>query len=328
MTWFNKLKLSLGKTSAAISVGISKIFTHAKLSEADIAEFEDLLISSDLGTNATDNIIQELERRKFNKSMSEQDARDFLSSYVANAIRPMAKPLFSDIGWPLFISSTSANSDRLTAPGEVHADTQVPRVLMMCGVNGNGKTTTSGKIAYRMNKLGYGVMLAACDTFRAAAVEQLQVWVERSGCGFVRGQDGADAASVAYNAVQRAVTEKIDLLILDTAGRLHNKVNLMDELKKIKRVVHGVLPDAPHDIILVIDGTTGQNAYQQIETFHQAIGLNGIIITKLDSSAKGGFIVGMAQKYNIPIRAVGVGEDVDDLDALDPDAFAQGLVGS
>lgn len=325
MTWFGKLKKGLYKTSSLISGGVSKIFTHGKLNEDDIAELEDLLISADLGSTVTNNIIQEIERRKFDKSISVQEAKLFLASYITDTIKPVAKPLFSEIGWPLF--PFSENPESLTVKQDLSLKPRTTRVLMVCGVNGNGKTTTSGKIAYRMTKLGYKVSLAACDTFRAAAVEQLKIWADHSNCGFIAGEQGSDSASVAYNALQKSMQDQVDLLILDTAGRLYNKINLMDELKKVKRVIQKLNPDAPHDTVLVIDGTTGQNAYQQIEMFNQAIELNGLIVTKLDSSAKGGFVVGIAQKYQIPIRAIGVGEGIDDLNALIPEVFAQAIVG-
>ncbi len=327
MTWFNKLKFSLGKTSSVISVGITKIFTHKKLSEDDISEFEDLLISCDIGVNTTQNIIDELQKRKFNKIISAVEAKEFLASYIEKIVEPINQPLFAELGWNLFNISKKNELESSYKEKSLQSSQKQPHVLMMCGVNGNGKTTTSGKIAYLMQKQGYKVIIAACDTFRAAAVEQLEIWANRSNCQLIKGDEGADAGSVAYNAMQHAITNKADLLILDTAGRLHNKINLMEELKKIKKVVNSVLPSAPNDIILVIDGTTGQNSYKQVEVFSQSIGVNGLIITKLDSSAKGGFLIGMAEKYRIPIRAIGIGESIEDLNVMNAKAFAEGLVG-
>ncbi len=200
-----------------------------------------------------------------------------------------------------------------------------PHIILFCGVNGNGKTTTAGKLASKLHVEGKKVLLAACDTFRAAAVEQLRVWSERSGADLFHGAHGADPASVAFQAVQKAQLEGYDVLIIDTAGRLQNKQNLMDELGKITRVMKKLLPEAPHDSILVVDATTGQNALSQVELFTQSTPLTGLIVTKLDSTAKGGIIVNLVKKFSLPVFFVGVGEGIDDLAPFDPEGFVSAL---
>ena len=299
MSWFKKLKTGLSKSSNSIGEGISSIFTKKKLDADTLEELEDLLIMSDMGASVASSITQELAKEKFNKDIDDSEIKQFLGQKISNILSPVATPLIIS---------------------------QKPQVIMLCGVNGNGKTTTLGKLAAKYQSEGKKVLIAACDTFRAAAVEQLEVWADRSNCTLIKGELNSDPASVAYKAVHKAYDENYDIIMIDTAGRLHNKKNLMDELTKINSVIKKIDETAPHNSILVLDATTGQNALLQAENFTKLIGINGLILTKLDGTAKGGITVAIANKFKLPIHAVGVGESIDDLDQFDPEEFAKALL--
>jgi fused signal recognition particle receptor len=300
MSWFGKLKSGLQKTSHVLTESIKTIVTYKKLDDAALEELEEQLIMADFGLSTTDKIIAKLRGHKYGSEVVESGLLQLLADEVAAILAPHAANL--EFG-------------------------HHPHVLMLCGVNGNGKTTTAGKIAMREVEQGKKVMLVACDTFRAAAVEQLEVWAQRSGAQFVKGEVNADPASVAYKAVEQAKQEGVDVVILDTAGRLHNKSHLMDELAKVTRVIKKVLPEAPHDTILVLDATTGKNAIQQVKAFQDCVAISGLIVTKLDSTAKGGIIVTLADEFNIKIHAIGVGEGIEDLNSFNPQDLAKMMFG-
>ncbi len=308
MTWLKRLASGLKKTSNVLSEGINKLVFHKKLDSLTLEELEELLISSDIGVNTVNKITQELAKQKFDKQINPDEVRLFVQKKIASIITPVSK--------------------QLTIP-DANLRNNLPYVIVICGVNGNGKTTTAGKLAMQFQDQGYSVMMAACDTFRAAAVEQLSIWAERANkCPIVTGDVNADPASVAYSALQRATKANIDVLLIDTAGRLHNNVNLMEELSKTIRVLKKIDEKAPHEVVLVIDATTGQNAYNQINLFKEKADISGVIVTKLDTGAKGGIVVGIADKYNIPIYAIGIGEGINDLNSFDPEEFAKALVGN
>ena len=301
MSFFNKIKSGLSKSSAKISDGLAEVFVRKRLDQEALDDLEEVLISADLGVGAASHIIEQLSSKKFDAEISEKEIKAALAEEVAAILMPYAKPF---------------------ALGE-----QPLHVMMVVGVNGNGKTTTIGKLTKQWQAEGKTVMLAAADTFRAAAVEQLGVWAERNGCELVSGEVGSDPASVAYRAVEQAKAAGADILLIDTAGRLQNKNDLMQELQKIIRVVHKVDESAPHSVLQVIDATTGQNAISQVETFKEMIGVTGLAVTKLDGSAKGGVVVALAEKTELPIHVIGVGEGIDDLQPFTAQDFAVNLVG-
>ena len=301
-SWFQRLKSGLKRSSSAISEGVSSIFTMRKLDSDTLEELEDLLITADLGVSAAAKITAALAVGRYDKEISNEDVTQVLSDEVEKILTPVAKPLDINRG-------------------------NKPHVILMTGVNGAGKTTTIGKLAKRFKGEGKSVMLAAGDTFRAAAIEQLQVWGERVGAPVVTKDLGSEAAALAYAAVDRAIEDNIDVLIIDTAGRLQNHTELMEELAKVVRVIGKRLPDAPHDTLIVLDATTGQNAVHQVEIFEKIAKITGIIMTKLDGSARGGVLVACADKFDIPIHAIGVGEDIEDLQPFSPKDFATSLVG-
>lgn len=300
--WFSRLKAGLSKSTESISTGINDIFTKTKLDEDTLDDLEDLLIAADLGVATAGKISDQLAKTRLDKNISPQEVRQVLATEVAATLEVVAKPLTID----------PANK---------------PHVIIMTGVNGSGKTTTIGKMASQMKRQGKRVMIAAADTFRAAAIEQLEVWGQRVGVPVVRSDVGADPASVAFKAVQEAIDNNVDVLFIDTAGRLQNRRELMEELEKIIRVIGKKIPDAPHDTILVLDATTGQNAIAQMEVFSQSANITGLVMTKLDGSAKGGILVALAEKFALPVHAIGVGEGVGDLQAFNPQNFANMLVG-
>lgn len=302
MSFLARLKSGLSKTSSRIGGGIADIFTKKKLDSEALEKLEDLLIEADLGAAVAGALTAELSRQKFGKEVSEQEVREVLAAQVAAILAPVAKPLAVDAG-------------------------KKPFVVMVAGVNGNGKTTTLGKLALQFRREGKSVWLAAADTFRAAAVEQLQVWSDRAGVPIIMAEANADPASVAYRALEQARAGGADVLLIDTAGRLHNKAGLMAELQKIVKVLRKIDDSAPHAIVQVLDATTGQNALAQVEAFREMIGVTGLIITKLDGTAKGGVVVALAKKFGLPIHALGVGEAIEDLDAFEAEAFARGMVG-
>jgi fused signal recognition particle receptor len=299
--WFGRLKQGLGKTSAKLSDGITGIFTKKKLEAATLDDLEDLLIEADLGVGTAENIIMALRKGRFDKGISADDVRSVLKSEVARVLAPIAKPLVVD-------------------------GAHKPHVILVVGVNGTGKTTTIGKLAAQLHSDGKQVMLAAADTFRAAAIEQLERWGERIGVEVIRQVAGSDPAAVVFDAVKAATARSLDVLIVDTAGRLHTKTNLMDELAKLRRVVERQLPGAPHETLMVLDAPTGQNGFAQARMFHEAIGLTGVCLTKLDGTAKGGIVVRIVRELGVPIKAIGVGEKVEDLQAFDPVRFVDALV--
>jgi len=295
--WFNRLKSGLTKTSSRISDGISGLFTQQKLEETTLDEFEDLLLQADLGVETATRITERISKGRYDKGIPPQEVRKILSEEVERVLQPVAGRLQIEDG-------------------------NKPHVILMVGVNGTGKTTTIGKLAAQLVGQGKKVMVAAGDTFRAAAIDQLQVWGERTGATVIAGDVGADAAGVAFDALKQATAERYDALLIDTAGRLQNKQALMEELEKVVRVLGKICPSAPHDCVLVLDATTGQNAMQQVEVFREKAGVTGLVMTKLDGTARGGILVSIAARHQIPVFAVGVGEGVDDLQAFDAREFA------
>ena len=300
--WFSRLKAGLSKSTSNISTGITEIFTKAKLDDDTLDNLEDLLISADLGVATATKISEQLSKTRLDKDITPSEVRAVLATEVSAILEPVAKPLYIN----------PANK---------------PHVIIMTGVNGSGKTTTIGKLASQMKAEGKNIMIAAADTFRAAAIEQLEVWGERVGVPVVRSEVGSDPASVAFKALEQAQKENIDVLFIDTAGRLQNRTELMQELEKIIRVIDKKIPDAPHDTILVLDATTGQNAMMQAEVFSKSADITGLIMTKLDGSAKGGILVALAEKFALPVHSIGVGEGVGDLQPFNALSFARMLVG-
>jgi fused signal recognition particle receptor len=300
--WFQRLRAGLSRSSAALRNNISAIITRRKLDQATLDELEEALIAADLGVETSAVLVEELGRSRFGKEVSEQEVRQALADSIAAMLAPVAQPLDIDPG-------------------------KRPQVILVCGVNGTGKTTTIGKLAAQLKAEGAKVMLAAGDTFRAAAIEQLQIWGERTDCPVITRPTGADAAGLAYDALERARAEGADILLIDTAGRLHNKAALMDELAKVVRVLKKLDPEAPHDVLLVLDATTGQNARNQVETFKSMVPVTGLIVTKLDGTARGGIVVALARQFGLPVHALGVGEGVDDLRPFEAQAFADALLG-
>ncbi len=301
-SWFARLKDGLKRSSSKLTTGIADIFTKRRLDDDALEEFEDLLITSDLGVTTAAKLGAELSRTRFDKEVDPAEIQEFIATEVAKILEPVAKPLVIDT-------------------------TKKPHVILVVGVNGSGKTTTIGKLAKTYRDQGLKVMMAAGDTFRAAAVEQLKVWGERTGCPVIARDTGADAAGLAFDAIDQAKREGYDLLLIDTAGRLQNKAHLMDELKKIVRVIHKRDETAPHDTLLVLDATTGQNAHSQVEVFSEATNVTGLIVTKLDGTAKGGVVVALAEKFGKPVHAIGVGESAEDLRPFDAKSFARSLAG-
>ena len=299
-SWLSKLKSGLTKSSNKLSENITDIFTKARLDDDRLQQLEDILIQSDLGIDMSVRITQKLAESRYNKDISAEDVGRVLASEIETVLAPVAKPLIID-------------------------GRSRPHIILMIGVNGAGKTTTIGKLASRFSKEGKTLTLVAGDTFRAAAVEQLKIWGERTSSPVVARAIGADASGLVYDAIQQAAKENSDIVMIDTAGRLQNKSDLMAELEKIIRVIKKHDPTAPHDVILVLDATTGQNALNQVDVFHQTAGVTGLIMTKLDGTARGGILVAIADKYKLPIHAVGVGEAIDDMQGFDPKEFAQAI---
>ncbi len=300
--WSQRLFGGFRKTSERLTENLAGIVSMTRLDEAQLDELEDALILSDLGPRAAARIRERLSGERFERGADEQAIRQAVAEEIAAILRPVAKPL------------------------EITAFPR-PQVVLVIGVNGSGKTTTIAKLTHLFQEQDYGVMLAAGDTFRAAAIAQLAVWAERLGVPLVRGAEGGDPASIVFDAVKAATDAGIDALIVDTAGRLHNKRELMDELAKIRRVLGRINPAAPHDVVLVLDATNGQNALQQIEIFREVAGVTGIIMTKLDGTARGGVLVAAAEQYGLPIHAIGVGEKLDDLRPFDADLVARVIAG-
>ena len=306
LNWFKKLKSGLSNSASKVEGAIASITGKKTLDQETLNDIEEQLILADLGIDVASRIAKKIKDQKFelkdNKEINKLDVTTMLASEIEQILIPSEKNLYDDI-----VSS--------------------PHVLFLAGVNGSGKTTTAGKIAEQFRLQNKSVILAASDTFRAAAVEQLKTWGARVGAEVVFGTDGGDSAAVAYKAFQIAKDKGVDVVIIDTAGRLQNKKDLMEELTKTCRVLSKLDANAPHQKVVVLDGTVGQNAHSQLKNFDEAIGLTGMIITKLDGSAKGGVVVSLAEKFNIPIHAVGVGEGVDDLQSFEASSFSKALVG-
>lgn len=300
MSIFSKLKQALVKTSSKISTGIDHIFFKKKLDDTTLEELEELLIAADISSTVSSSLIAKLKSIKFDKEISADLIKDSLAQLIADVLLKSYKTFI-------------VNNGRLN-------------IILVCGVNGNGKTTTIGKLAAKYTSQGKKVAVAACDTFRAAAVDQLDKWASNTGVLLIKGEEKADPASVAYKAVTQSFENKIDILLIDTAGRLHNYKNLMDELAKIVKVIKKVDESAPHHSLLVIDATIGQNAYSQVDEFSAVAAINGLIVTKLDGTAKAGVVVGVSQKFALPIYFIGVGEKAEDLREFDPKEFAKALV--
>ena len=297
-----RLRAGLRRTSANLAGGIGAIFTGRRLDEAALEELEELLIASDLGAASAAELVAALARQRFGTEVTATEVRQALADHIAELLTPVEAPLAID-------------------------DEARPHVILVAGVNGTGKTTTIGKLARRLRSEGRRVMLVAGDTFRAAAVEQLTIWGERAGAPVVARRDGGDPAGLAFDALERARAEGIDVLLIDTAGRLQNKAHLMAELQKIDRVLKKLDPRAPHSRLLVLDATTGQNALSQVDVFREAIAVDGLVMTKLDGTAKGGVLVALARRFGVPVVAIGIGEGVDDLRPFDARAFANALMG-
>ena len=300
--WFGRLRQELSKSSTRLNDGINVIFRRRRLDAEALEELEELLIGSDMGIGVSGEVVAALRRTRFNQEVSPEEVRGALADEVVRLIEPVMKPLRLD-------------------------PAKRPFVILVVGVNGSGKTTTIGKLAKRYAGEGRRVVLAAGDTFRAAAVEQLQIWGERAGCPVLTRPTGSDAAGLAFDALTQAKTEGADILLIDTAGRLQNKADLMAELQKIVRVLKKVDAEAPHAVLLVLDATVGQNAHAQAEIFRAMVGVTGIVMTKLDGTAKGGVLVSLAEKYGIPIHAIGIGEGAEDLRPFDAGSYARSLVG-
>jgi fused signal recognition particle receptor len=299
MGFFEQLKESLTKTRKGFVEKVEAVFVGRKIDEETLDELEEILILSDVGTKAAAEIM-EIIREKARKG----EAKD------ADSVKELLKQeMIAILGhsYPLVVYGTK------------------PFVILAVGVNGVGKTTTIGKLASRFHSQGLSVLLAAADTFRAAGIEQLDIWAQRAGAQFVKHQHGSDPAAVAFDAIVAAKNRGIDVVIVDTAGRLHTKSNLMEELKKVRRIIEKAMPDAPHETLLVVDATTGQNALRQAELFNEAIGITGIALTKLDGTAKGGIVLAIKKGLGIPMRLIGIGEGIDDLRDFDPKDFVEAL---
>ena len=300
--WLNRLRSGLGRTSDKLKGGIAGLLAKGKLDQALLAELEEVLISADLGAATAARLTRSLAGNPQASDLGEGEVREALAREIAQILAPVARPLTVNAA-------------------------QKPHVILVCGVNGSGKTTTIAKLAKGFAEAGLSVVLAAGDTFRAAAVEQLQEWGERAGCPVISGGPGADASGLAYEALEGARKDGTDVLLIDTAGRLHNKADLMAELQKMVRALAKIDGSAPHDRVLVMDATIGQNAHAQVEAFLDTVEVTGLVLTKLDGSAKGGVVVALAERFALPVHAVGVGEGLHDMRPFEPRAFARSLLG-
>ena len=298
--WFGRLKDGLSKTSTKLTDGITGLFTKKKLDAATLDDLEDLLLQADLGIDTASRIADKLRTGRYDKGISPDDVRGVLADEVRRVLEPVARPLVIDRA-------------------------RKPHVVLVVGVNGTGKTTTIGKMAAQMRREGRKVVIAAGDTFRAAAIDQLKVWGERTGCPVVARKVGSDASGLAFDALKEAADHGADVLLVDTAGRLQNKAALMDELEKVIRVMRKLDATAPHDVLLVLDATTGQNALSQVEVFRERAGVTGLVMTKLDGTARGGILVAISAKYGLPVHAIGIGEGIEDLQPFDAAEFARAI---
>lgn len=302
MSWLGRLKEGLKKSSGKLVDGIGRALNLGRLDSASLDALEEALIEADLGPTVAARLVERVRARKLPGDTSALEVRRILAAEIAAILSPVAR------NW---------------APDAARR----PHVVLVVGVNGSGKTTTIGKIASSLRAEGKSVMLAAGDTFRAAAVRQLEIWGERAGVAVVAAREGGDPAALAYEALEKARAADVDVLLVDTAGRLHNKADLMDELKKIVRVIKKLDASAPHDTMLVLDATIGQNALQQVETFKSMVDIDALVVTKLDGSAKGGVLVALAEAFKVPVVAIGVGESAEDLRPFEARAFARSLMG-
>ncbi|WP_029354793.1 signal recognition particle-docking protein FtsY [Bosea sp. 117] len=300
--FWKRLTQGLTRTASSLSTGITDLFTKRKLDATTVEDLEDVLIRADLGVETSARIAEAVAKGRYDKAIEPDEVRALVAGEIETVLKPVAHPLVFD-------------------------PTVKPFVLLMVGVNGSGKTTTIGKIAAKLRAEGKKVVLAAGDTFRAAAIEQLKVWAERTGAAIIAREPGADAAGVAFDGLARAKADGADVLIVDTAGRLQNRAELMAELEKVVRVLKKQEPTAPHAVVLVLDATVGQNALSQVEAFRRVAGVTGLVMTKLDGTARGGILVAIAAKHGLPVHLIGVGEGVDDLQPFAARDFARAIVG-
>ena len=301
--WFQRLATGLKRSSDQLTGGITAIFTKRKLDQGMLDELEDILIQADLGIDTASRVTEALAESRFDREISPEEVRAVLAAEVARALEPVARPLVID-------------------------GAKKPFVILMVGVNGSGKTTTIGKLSQLFAREGRKVVLAAGDTFRAAAIEQLQVWGRRTGAEVIARAPGSDASGLAYDAMEKARADGADVLVIDTAGRLQNRDELMAELEKIIRVIKKIDPEAPHATLLTLDATTGQNALNQVEIFGRRAGVTGLVMTKLDGTARGGILVAIAQKHRLPVHFIGVGEGVDNIEPFSAEDFARAIAGT
>jgi len=301
--FLSRLKQGLARSTGKISESIGAVFTRRKLDDQALQDLEDVLVAADLGTAVAARVIAAFRRTRFGTEVTDDEIRQTLADEIAKILVPVAIPFELD-------------------------RSRQPHVVLMVGVNGTGKTTTIGKMAQQYREQGIRVTLAAGDTFRAAAVEQLQIWGQRTGAPVISAPPNSDSAGLAFDALTRARADKADVLLIDTAGRLHNKAALMEELRKMIRVLKKQDESAPHSVLLVLDATTGQNALAQVEVFKEMVDVTGLVVTKLDGSARGGIVVALAEESGLPVHFVGVGEQAADLRPFDPGEFARGLVGA
>jgi fused signal recognition particle receptor len=302
-SWYERMRLGFKKTSDRLGDNLTGLITKSALDEATLDEIEEALVASDLGPRTAAKVRARLAVERFERGLSEAAVRAVVAQELETILAPVAEPL------------------------EIDAFPR-PQVILVVGVNGSGKTTTIAKLAHLFQEQDYSVLLAAGDTFRAAAIEQLRIWADRAGVPVIAGPEGSDSSAIVYDGVKKATAEGIDVLIVDTAGRLQNKKDLMDELAKIRRVLGRLNPAAPHDVVLVLDATIGQNTLAQIEVFREVAGVTGLIMTKLDGTARGGVLVAAADTYGLPIHAIGVGEGMDDLRPFDAAEAARAIAGA
>ena len=302
MSWLKKLTEGLKKTSSSAKSKISGIFIEKKIDTDTIESLEEALISSDLGVSASQKIVKEFEKNYSGKTSNQEELLEALSKSITNILEPLEKEL-------------------------IVSDDYHPHIMMLVGVNGSGKTTTAGKLAKRFSQQGKKVILVAADTFRAAAIEQLKGWAEKTSVELISAERGADPAALVYQSIEKARIQKTDLILIDTAGRLQNRIELMEELAKIVRVIKKLEPEAPHDSLIVLDGTVGQNALSQLKAFLDVAAITGLIMTKLDGSARGGVLVALAEEFGLPIHLIGVGETAEDLQDFNAIAYSRALLG-
>ena len=302
MSWLKKLTEGLKKTSSSAKSKISGIFIGKKIDTDTIESLEEALISSDLGVSASQKIVKEFEKNYSGKTSNQEELLEALSKSITNILEPLEKEL-------------------------IVSDDYHPHIMMLVGVNGSGKTTTAGKLAKRFSRQGKKVILVAADTFRAAAIEQLKGWAEKTSVELISAEKGTDPAALVYQSIEKARIQKTDLILIDTAGRLQNRIELMEELAKIVRVIKKLEPEAPHDSLIVLDGTVGQNALSQLKAFLDVAAITGLIMTKLDGSARGGVLVALAEEFGLPIHLIGVGETAEDLQDFNAIAYSRALLG-